>query len=350
MQSYHNAKYQALLLVVVIIASVYAVRLFPFFGDTSTSASTAQPSPPMAQILGSATSALSSDQNNRQQGDGTPDAPAQIAQPKVSGDSIASSPSLPSSSAATACAAVGAGLYRAQDMATGRVLLSHNEEERWPIASVSKLVTAIVATNLLKQDSVITITPEIEAAVGNDHTLNAGESYTVHDLLNIMLTISSNDAAYALADAYGLPGFVTQMNEVAQTVGMNQTTFYEPSGLSYLNQSTLENIAKLLQYIYHSYPGIFAITRQPKFVATDQTTGKRKTFSNIDFYAGEPVFVGGKTGYIDQSGENLVGIFNYNGGKVIAGVFDSADRFKDMNALLRCANIAFSSASSTTQP
>ncbi len=347
MQSHNSAKYQALLLVVVIIASVYAVRLFPFFGNADTSVPSPKPSS-MAQVLGNALPALSSDQSNRQQGDGTPDAGAQVAQPKATEDSIAGSPSLPSSAVA-ACPAVGAGLYRAQDMATGRVLFSHNEGERWPIASVSKLITAIVATNVLKQDSVITITPEIEAAVGNDHTLSAGESYTVHDLLNIMLTISSNDAAYALADAYGLPGFVNQMNEVAQTVGMDQTTFYEPSGLSYLNQSTLGNIAKLLQYIYHSYPAIFAITRQPKFVAINQTTNKPKTFSNIDFYAGEPVFVGGKTGYIDQSGENLVGIFNYSGGKVIAGVFDSADRFKDMNALLRCAAAAISGASSTPQ-
>lgn len=347
MQTYHSAKYQALLLVVVIIASVYAVRLFPFFGGN---ASPAAQSPSMAQILGSATpTALSGQNSDRQQGDGTPDASVQSFQPKVSADSIAGSPSLPSNSA-TACSAVAAGLYRAQDMATGRVLFSRDEGERWPIASISKLITAIVATNLLKQDSVIVITPDIEAQVGNDHTLNTGEAYSVHDLLNIMLTVSSNDAAYALADAYGLPGFIAQMNEVAKTIGMDQTTFYEPSGLSYLNQSTLENIAKLLQYIYHSYPGIFAITRQQKFAALDQTSGKRKIFSNIDFYAGQSIFVGGKTGYIDQSGENLVGIFNYNGGKIIAGVFDSADRFKDMDALLRCANTASPAVVNTTQP
>ncbi len=346
MRPYHNVKYQALLLVVVIIASVYAVRLFPFFSTTtSTERSTS-----MAQVLGSATPSISLGQDvDRGQGDGTPDVGTQVVQPKASADSIAGSPALPSDNT-TACAAVSAGLYRAQDMATGRVLFSHNQDMRWPIASISKLVTAIVATNLLKPDSVITITPDIEARVGDDHTLAVGESYSVHDLLNIMLTVSSNDAAYALADAYGLPGFINQMNEVARTVGMDQTTFYEPSGLSYLNQSTLENVAKLLQYIYHSYPGIFAITRQQKFVATDQTTGKRKTFSNIDFYAGQPIFVGGKTGYIDQSGENLVGIFNYNGGKVIAGVFDSADRFKDMDALLQCANAASKTGSSAVQP
>ncbi|MFA6495283.1 MAG: serine hydrolase [Candidatus Paceibacterota bacterium] len=335
MRTYHSVKYQALLLVVIIIGSVYAGRLFSFFQNNNATIVTQPPSSFARMLAGSAPTTSPRQNIDRQQGDGTPS--AQFVEPKVSTDSIAGSPSLPSNSA-TACAAVGAGLYRAQDMATGRILFARDQGERWPIASISKLITAIVASNLLKQDSIIPITANVETLVGNDHTLNVGEAYTVRDLVGIMLTVSSNDAAYALADAYGLSGFVAQMNDVAKTVGMDQTAFYEPSGLSYLNQSTLENIAKLLQYIYRSYPSIFAITRQQKFIALDQTSGKRKTFSNIDFYAGQSIFIGGKTGYIDQSGENLVGIFNYSGGKVIAGVFDSADRFKDMDALLRCTN------------
>lgn len=346
MQSYHSVKYQALLLVVVIIVSVYAMRFFPFLGDAAPSAQSSS----MAQILSKATNDAAISQDlDQHQGDGTPRVSPRVIQPRVSEDSIAGNPSLPNDKVAT-CAGVGAGLYRAQDLTTGRVLFANDQGQRWPIASITKLITAVVAMNFLKQDSVVAITPEIEAAVGNDHTLAVGQSYSVRDLINIMLVVSSNDAAYALADAYGLSGFVNQMNETAKTVGMDQTIFYEPSGLSYLNQSTLENIAKLLGYLYRAHPDILAITRQQRFVAYDQAGAKRKTFSNIDFYAGQSVFVGGKTGYISQSGENLVGIFTYGGGKIIAEVLNSADRFKDMDALVRCANTAWTTAASSSQP
>lgn len=337
-----DAKYQALFLVVVILGSVYAMRFLQFAvgagkGVTSTqSLASVITSAEIVPLDSAGTGAIAN--NHGKITDSVTSPPATPLANIFVGDSVGGNPSLQSSSDATMCPSVSARFYRVQDLSSGQVLLARNPQQRWPIASITKLVTAIVATHVLNPDAIITITPDIEAQVGDDHTLVVGQQYSVRDLITIMLVISSNDAAYALADAYGLDGFVAHMNDVAHTAGMDQTTFYEPSGLSYLNQSTLQEISSLLVYMYRAYPSLLSMTRQKQYAALDYATGKQHIFSNIDFYAGQSAFIGGKTGYIDTSGGNLVGLFHYRVGTIIAGVFGSSDRFADMDALLACAD------------
>ena len=334
MSRHLDIKYQALFLVVVIIGSVYTMRFLQFAAGAGKSATSTQSS---ASVLASAEIApLDSFSRGKIIGDAT-HAPAAPPVNTSVGDSVRGNPSLQSLDV-TMCPSVSARFYRVQDLSSGQVLLARNPQQRWPIASITKLVTAIVATRVLNPDTIIAITPDIEAQVGDDHTLAVGQQYSARDLITIMLVISSNDAAYALADAYGLNGFVAHMNDTARTAGMDQTTFYEPSGLSYLNQSTLQEISSLLIYMYRAYPSLLSITRQKQYTALDHATGKQHVFSNIDFYAGQSAFIGGKTGYIDTSGGNLVGLFHYQIGTIIAGVFGSSDRFADMDALLACAN------------
>lgn len=148
----------------------------------------------------------------------------------------------------------------------------------------------------------VDITKDTEDAVGEYHTFFTGQRYSVNDLVRSALVFSSNDAAYALAYHWGYDDFVALMNKKAQELGMTQTHFVEPSGLSYLNQSTAQDLYTLVNYIYHTYPVLFETTRRTSVTVHDLNSGDNKTFSSNNSFAGRGDFFGGKTGYIDEWG------------------------------------------------
>lgn len=234
------------------------------------------------------------------------------------------------------CVPIQAKNFLVQTIAGASVLYEKNSQNRWPIASISKLMTAVVALENINQSSVITITPEISNETNGNSTLSTGSSYSANDLLKALLTISSNDAAFALADSFGRDAFVQKMNQKAKELSMSQTTYYEPSGLSYLNQSTAHDLFLLVSYIRQQYPIIFDITRQKTNTIRDKNTGKRTTLTNINEFAGRKDFFGGKTGFIDQSEGNLVSLFNKDGNMVFIAVLGSPDRFGDTDKIVSC--------------
>ena len=199
------------------------------------------------------------------------------------------------------------------DLQTGSSSLSMNAAERWPMASVSKLMTAVIAANKLGSDQRITITEQMIAVDPSQTILHLGDTYTVADLLRIMLLPSNNVAAEALADFYGRTNFLAAMNAQAQAWGMADTYYDDPSGLSAANQSTADDLLKLAQNIYAQYPQILAITRTPQVMAQNLSTGQPVLIKSINDFAGQPDFIGGKTGYTDQADGNLLSLFQYNG-------------------------------------
>jgi len=260
-------------------------------------------------------------------------------------DVVVSASVIPNTSDKYSCDTVGAELYLVKNIKNGNIVFEQRSGDSWPIASITKLVTAVVASDSLNKDTIVSITDAIQEKTGGQNTLRAQESYTVNDLLTILLLQSSNDAAYALADAFGYDEFLKRMNEVAKKAGMSHTTFQEVSGLSYLNQSTPNDLAKLLSYLWQSYPSVLEITRQSSARVVEQTSKKTKTISNIDYYAGRATFVGGKTGYIEQSRGNIIGIFRMSDDALYSvEVLGSYDRFKDMDALLSCASRSIQSS------
>ncbi len=234
------------------------------------------------------------------------------------------------------CVPIQAKNFLVQTISGASILYEKNSQNRWPIASISKLMTAVVALENINQSSVITVTPEISKETDGNSTLPTGSSYSANDLLKAMLTISSNDAAFALADSFGRDAFVQKMNQKAKDLSMSQTTYYEPSGLSYLNQSTAHDLFLLVSYIKQQYPIIFDITRQKTNTIRDKNTGKRTTLTNINEFAGRKDFFGGKTGYIDQSEGNLVSLFSKDGKMVFIAVLGSPDRFGDTAKIVSC--------------
>lgn len=221
------------------------------------------------------------------------------------------------------------------NLKTGAISFGNNDSKRWPLASVTKLMTAVIVMDNFDMNKKITITPDAFAADPNEKTLRAGDTYTVSDLLQFLLLPSSNVAAEAFADSYGRASFVTAMNARAATWGMTNTHYDDPSGLSSGNQSTADDLLLLAQKIYSDYPKILAITRTTRVTAIEIGSKNKIIVKNINDFAGKAGFIGGKTGYTDIADGNLLSIFKYNGHPVLVILLgtDEADRFTNTEKL-----------------
>jgi len=165
-------------------------------------------------------------------------------------------------------------------------------------------------------------------------TLIANGTYTVKDLLHVMLMPSSNVAAEAMATFYGRAVFVAEMNQRAQSWGMTSTYFDDPSGLSSANQSNAHDLMILAEHVYSSYPQIFAITRTPQTTITELNSGKQYGVKSINNFAGDASFIGGKTGHTNEAQDNLLSVFDYHGHPVLIIVLGTTDRFTDTTKML----------------
>jgi D-alanyl-D-alanine carboxypeptidase len=220
------------------------------------------------------------------------------------------------------------------DLKSGTVFFGANPDTRWPLASVTKLMTAVLVADDLNLSQKVTIPPEAIAVDPSQQTLTAGETFTVSDLLHLLLLPSSNVAAEALADYYGRTRFIAQMNAKAASWGMTNTHYDDPSGLSAGNQSTPDDLLLLAQKIYADYPQILAITRTPQVTATDLSSGKNITVRSINNFAGRADFIGGKTGYTDEAAGNLLSIFKYEGRPILIIVMGTSDDQRFDNTLM----------------
>ena len=220
------------------------------------------------------------------------------------------------------------------DLTTGSVLESVNADKRWPTASLTKLMTATIALDKMDPASKITITePMFAVDPADETTLAVGGTYTLKDLLYVLLMPSSNVAAEAIADFYGHNAFIAEMNARAAAWGMADTYFGDPSGLSATNQSTADDFLKLAGVIYKQYPAILQTTENQQVYITEQNSGKRMLVKSIDDFAGQSDFIGGKTGHTDQADGNLFSIFRYDGHPVFIVVLGTSDRFIDTQKL-----------------
>jgi len=213
-----------------------------------------------------------------------------------------------------------------------------NDMKRWPIASLTKLMTAVVAKGLIPDSDKIQITAEAEQPLKDNQTaptFRIGDTLTAKDLIKAMLLVSSNDAAEALARHYGYDKFIQAMNDKAQELRMTDTVFVSPSGLSVKNLSTTTDLDKLVRFVWVSNPDLFATSRKPGDYVSVTKGGyrERRYLDNINSFAGEKNFLGGKTGQLPESGGNLISIFNVNGPKLIV-ILGAGDRFQETQKIL----------------
>lgn len=217
----------------------------------------------------------------------------------------------------------------------GAIFFSSNDSKKWPLASLSKLMTATIVLDNFQMDQKITITHDAFIADPEERTLREGNVYSVSDLLHFLLLPSSNVAAEAFADAFGRSKFLAAMNARALSWGMTNTHYDDPSGLSSGNQSTADDLLLLAKKIYFDYPQILDITRTPQIYATELNSNTKVLVKSINYFAGQSDFIGGKTGYTNLADGNLLSIFRYKSNPIIVIILGTseANRFTNTQKL-----------------
>lgn len=238
---------------------------------------------------------------------------------------------------------VSAKSFIVGDLDTGEIILNKDENTVRPIASVSKLMTALIAQEQGSEMYEAIVSKEAVSTYGQNGNLKTGDRIKTNELIYPLLLESSNDAAEVLAEFIGRDVFIDQMNKKAKALGLKRTTFSDPSGLSEGNQSTASDIFKLTRKIKDTNGNILDISK-----TGSRTYGKHTWSSNNQFLKTEG-YAGGKSGYTIPAGQTVVSLFNLpvnysienkNIGIVLLG---SLDRYKDVTALLKFIkqNIAY---------
>ena len=192
---------------------------------------------------------------------------------------------------------------------TGEVLYQKNANRVMPIASISKLMSAIVLLDAdLNMNELVTITPEeIDRLKGTGSRLSIGTSLPRKELLHLSLMSSENRATHALARTYpgGINAFVAAMNAKAQSLGMSNSRFYEPTGLDYRNVSTAHDLSRLVAAA-SKYPLIRRnSTSNYGAVSTASGSLRYKNSNALGREGGWNIELQ-KTGYIREAGRSMV--------------------------------------------
>lgn len=223
--------------------------------------------------------------------------------------------------------------YLMADLGTGEIIIEKNPDMVHPIASVSKLMTAVIATEKMNLQDIAIVSKDATNAYGAQGGLKLGEKIILSDLIYPLLMESSNDAAEVFADHYGRQNFMDEMNKKAKSIGMENTYYNDPSGLDPKNSSNPQDLLKLVRYIWGKDPSIFAATRVRQFSIKGHTWLNRNAQLPLSGY------VGGKNGFIDQALQTTASIFEIptqKGGtrKVVIIILKSNDKNGDVIKLI----------------
>ena len=194
------------------------------------------------------------------------------------------------------------------DLDSGRVLYENNADERRLIASITKIMTCIVALENGNLEKQIKVSDEVLKMYGTSIYLEVGEKMKLIDLLYGLMLRSGNDASVVIAKAVAgsEDAFVKMMNDKAKEIGMTNTTFSNPHGLDEetKNYSTARDMAKLSRYAYKNKTYRKIIGTEEYRVQTDSKSylwyNRMKLLGNYKYCTG------GKNGYTPSAGKTLV--------------------------------------------
>lgn len=216
------------------------------------------------------------------------------------------------------------------DQDTKEVLLSKNDHAVLPIASITKLMTGLlIAEAQLPMDEIITITQDdVDTEKHSSSRLRVGTQLTRGEMLHLALMSSENRAAHALGRTYpgGLQHFVQLMNNKAKLLGMSETQYVEPTGLSSRNQSSAHDLATLVN-VAHGNTLLRQLSTSPSH---EVAVGNRVLqFNNTNSLVKSDRWDIGlqKTGYISEAGRCLVMQAEVAGRKLIMVFLDSMGRY-----------------------
>jgi D-alanyl-D-alanine endopeptidase (penicillin-binding protein 7) len=225
------------------------------------------------------------------------------------------------------------------DAVSGQVLYQKDPDVVLPIASITKLVTAYTAAQIITNwEETYTLQYSDIVVGGSQFAAGVGDTFTKHDLLKAALVGSINQAAQAIAHSTSLSDedFKAAMNDTATRLGMTNSSFEEPTGLSNQDQSTARDLALLLRSI-SAQPLLMEPMSQSehKMLNGNNEITLRTTNDLIRDHAAD--IVAGKTGFTDAAGNCLATIAEQDGHQlliVVLGAPDDTSRFTDTQALV----------------
>lgn len=196
------------------------------------------------------------------------------------------------------------------DAATGELIYIYHPDWQWPLASVAKLMSALVFTEQQPNWNATVAMSTSDEVGGGRLRVALDTQITKRDLLYCSIVGSANNTAMAMMRTSNLTPeqFVARMNELGRQIGLSNTTFSEPSGMDLNNVSNALDVAKLGRYAF-SQPTLQRVTQTSKYQFVVKSTGEVKTIKNTNKLLTDDnsvYVVGGKTGYLDEAQNNLV--------------------------------------------
>ena len=232
--------------------------------------------------------------------------------------------------ATAAAGAVNAKSAIVMDGLTGAVYFEQNADERLPMASTTKIMTAIVAIESGDIEREYEVKQEYTLVEGTSMSLRAGETLSVHDTLWGLLMLSGNDAALALAgECGGEKNFIAKMNAKAASLGLENTHFDNPHGLdSETHYTTARELAALACYALQND------TFREIVSATSHTAAGRSMTNHNRLLRSYEGACGVKTGFTKRAGRCLVSAAERNGRRLVTVTLHDPDDWKDHAELL----------------
>jgi D-alanyl-D-alanine carboxypeptidase (penicillin-binding protein 5/6) len=232
---------------------------------------------------------------------------------------------------------VAAKAYLVENGATGEVLAQRSPNLRLPIASITKLMTVLVALEHARLDDIVIAPPSAVAVGESTINLRAGERVPVRDLVEACLVQSANDAAYALAVHVGkgdVAAFVRLMNAKARALGLTGTLFVRPDGLDVPGHLSTARDVTLLARVAMRNPAIRSIVDD----RSATIAGGRRLHTWNDLLGSFPAVIGVKTGHTAAAGWSQVAAARGTGFVLYATLLGSPTRARrnaDLSALIR---------------
>ena len=226
-----------------------------------------------------------------------------------------------------------------KDLTTQTILFEKNASERLPIASTTKIMTALVASSFFKPETILVVKSAAQIP-GSKVGLSYGEDLTFGSMLYGMLLNSGNDAAYAIAENYpgGVLSFVSAMNKKVADLRLLNTHFENPAGFDGINHFSSAKDLDIITEEALKDPNLAKIfaTKQTSITSVDkkythQLANLNKLLSSVKGVMGV------KTGYTDIAKENLVTLVDRDDHKILIVVLGSDDRFGESTKLIEWA-------------
>ncbi len=231
--------------------------------------------------------------------------------------------------------------FAVYNLETSELVIGHNEELVWPLASITKMMTALVTSEKLNPQTIITIN---QITNTNNGGLWPGERWSRANLTALTLVSSSNDGATALAEQVdtGQDNFADLMNERSVALGLTDFHFTNPTGLddgpTPGGQGSALSVAKLMAYIIKNQPELLLATREPMVEEKSLDNFNHTVLNTNEVVNDLPGLLASKTGYTDRAGGNLAIVANLGLHRPIAIVVlgsSQEGRFTDTKELVR---------------